>query len=217
MRYFPLFADLAKAHVLVVGGGEQATQKVRLLRKTSAHITVVAEGVTDELRELGDQSAIWVIPRAFLARDLDGQRLVYAATGDRLLDAAVSRAARARSVPVNVVDAPGLSTFIMPAIVDRDPVTVAIATEGAAPVLAREIKTLLETLLPANFGTLAKRAQALRETIAKASPMPARAAACGSGCCKVPSAAPFSVARRTRLAASSPPSSMARIGWPHRA
>ncbi len=170
MRYFPLFADLAKAHVLVVGGGEQATQKVRLLRKTSAHITVVAEAVTDELRELGDQSAIWIIPRAFLARDLDGQRLVYAATGDQLLDAAVSRAARARGVPVNVVDAPALSTFIMPAIVDRDPVTVAIATEGAAPVLAREIKTLLETLLPANFGTLAKRAQALRETIAKAVP-----------------------------------------------
>src|SRR5438552_6773618 len=76
MRYFPLFADLAKAPVLVVGGGEQATQKVRLLRKTSAHITVVAKAVTDELRELGDQSAIWIIPRAFLARDLDGQRLV---------------------------------------------------------------------------------------------------------------------------------------------
>jgi uroporphyrin-III C-methyltransferase / precorrin-2 dehydrogenase / sirohydrochlorin ferrochelatase len=170
MRYFPLFADLAQAHVLVVGGGEQATQKVRLLRKTSAHITVVAETVTDELRELGDQNAIWIIPRAFLARDLDGQRLVYAATGDPLLDAAVSRAAKARAVPVNVVDAPALSTFIMPAIVDRAPVTVAIGTEGAAPVLAREIKSLLETLLPANLGVLAKRAQGLRDIVAKAVP-----------------------------------------------
>jgi uroporphyrin-III C-methyltransferase / precorrin-2 dehydrogenase / sirohydrochlorin ferrochelatase len=170
MRYFPLFADLGQAHVLVVGGGEQATQKVRLLRKTSAHITVVAQAVTDELRELGEQSAIWIIPRAFLPRDLDGQRLVHAATGDPLLDVAVSRAAKKRGIPVNVVDAPALSTFIMPAIVDRDPVTVAIGTEGAAPVLAREIKSLLETLLPANFGLLARRAQGLRDIVAKAVP-----------------------------------------------
>ena len=167
MRYFPVFADLDKAHVLVVGGGEQAAQKVRLLLKTSAHITVVADAVTDELRELEETNAIWIVLRTFLVRDLEGQRLVYAATGDRTQDAAVSRAAKARGIPVNVVDAPALSTFIMPAIVDRAPVTVAIGTEGAAPVLAREIKTRLETLLPANFGLLAKRAQGLRETVAK--------------------------------------------------
>jgi uroporphyrin-III C-methyltransferase/precorrin-2 dehydrogenase/sirohydrochlorin ferrochelatase len=119
------------------------------------------------LRQLGEQSAIWIVPRTFLPRDLEGQRLVYAATGDRTHDAAVSRAAKARGIPVNVVDAPALSTFIMPAIVDRDPVTVAIGTEGAAPVLAREIKTLLETLLPANYGALAKRAQGLRDTVAR--------------------------------------------------
>ena len=96
-------------------------------------------------------------PRAFLAGDLDGQRLVYAATGDRVLDAVVSRAAQARGIPVNVVDVPELSTFITPAIVDRAPVTVAIGTEGAAPVLAREIKTKLESWLPANLGALARQ------------------------------------------------------------
>lgn len=170
MRYFPIFADLAKARVVVVGGGEQAAQKVRLLLKTDAQITVVAETVSDELRELERSNAIWIVARGFLARDLDGQQLAYAATGDRLLDAAVSRAAKARGVPINVVDNPSLSTFIMPAIVDRDPVTVAIATEGAAPILAREIKTALETLLPANLGVLARRAQALRATIAKVVP-----------------------------------------------
>src|SRR5262245_49592708 len=170
MKYFPLFADLDKAHVLVAGGGEQATQKVRLLLKTNAQMTVVAESVTDELRELEESNAIWIVLRTFLARDLDGQRLVFAATGDRQLDATVSRAARARGVPVNVVDAPALSTFIMPAIVDRSPVTVAIGTEGAAPVLAREIKTKLETLLPANFGKLAERARTLRGTVARAVP-----------------------------------------------
>ena len=98
---------------------------------------------------------------------------------------------QARGIPVNVVDAPELSTFITPAIVDRDPVTVAIGTEGAAPVLAREIKTRLESWLPANFGTLAERAQGLRERRRQVGPRRrAPAAACGSGCCRAPSAAP---------------------------
>ena len=167
MRYFPLFTDLEQADVLVVGGGEQAAQKVRLLRKTSARITVVAESVVDELAELAEIGGLWILLRHFQPRDLDGQRLVFAATDDPVLDAEVSRAAQDRGIPVNVVDAPALSTFVMPAIVDRSPVTVAIGTEGAAPVLAREIKTLLETLLPANFGLLAKRAQGLRDTVAK--------------------------------------------------
>jgi uroporphyrin-III C-methyltransferase/precorrin-2 dehydrogenase/sirohydrochlorin ferrochelatase len=168
MRYFPFFADLADADVLIVGGGEEAARKVRLVRKTSARITVVAETVTEELRVLGAEGAIAILRRPFLPRDVDGQRLVYAATGDGLHNRAVSRAAKARGIPVNVVDAPALSTFITPAIVDRDPVTVAIGTEGAAPVLAREIKTLIETLLPANLGILARRARDLRHVVAKA-------------------------------------------------
>ncbi|HZT47918.1 MAG TPA: siroheme synthase CysG [Hyphomicrobiaceae bacterium] len=170
MRYFPVFADLDGAEALVVGGGEQAAQKVRLLRKTRARITVVAEAAGEELRRLADECALLLLPRRFLPRDLDGHRLVFAASGDRVTDAAVFRAARARGIPVNVVDAPKLSTFITPAILDRAPVTVAIATEGAAPILAREIKTRLEAILPANFGRLAERAQALRATLAKAVP-----------------------------------------------
>jgi uroporphyrin-III C-methyltransferase/precorrin-2 dehydrogenase/sirohydrochlorin ferrochelatase len=170
MRYFPLFADLDNADVLVVGGGEQAAQKVRLLRKTKARVTVVAETATDELTQLGQRGAILRVPRPFEERDVEGTRLVYAATGDRALDARVAHAATARSIPVNVVDAPELSTFIMPAIVDRAPVTVAIGTEGAAPVLAREIKSRLEALLPANLGTLASRAQSLRKLVATAVP-----------------------------------------------
>jgi uroporphyrin-III C-methyltransferase/precorrin-2 dehydrogenase/sirohydrochlorin ferrochelatase len=167
MRYFPLFADLDGADVLVVGGGEQAAQKVRLLRKTGARIAVVAETVCDELGAQGERGAIDLVRRAFRANDVRGRRLVYVATGDRALDAAVSRAATARGIAVNVVDAPELSTFITPAIVDRSPVTVAIGTEGAAPVLAREIRARIEALLPANLGALAARAQALRQRIAE--------------------------------------------------
>jgi uroporphyrin-III C-methyltransferase/precorrin-2 dehydrogenase/sirohydrochlorin ferrochelatase len=170
MRYFPVFADLENVDVLVVGGSEQAAQKVRLLLKTNGRLTVVAETVVDELRRLGREGALRIVPRSFEARDVDGMRLVYAATGNRNLDALVASAAKARSIPVNVVDAPELSTFIMPALVDRAPVTVAIGTEGAAPVLAREIKSKLEALLPANLGTLASRAQSLRKLVATAIP-----------------------------------------------
>ena len=168
MRYFPVFADLDGADVLVAGGGEQAAQKVRLLARTGARIAVVAEAVCDELAAQGERGTIDLLHRAFRANDVRGRRLVYVATGDRALDAAVSRAAQGRGVPVNVVDAPELSTFITPAIVDRSPVTVAIGTEGAAPVLAREIRARIEALLPANLGALAARAQALRERVAAA-------------------------------------------------
>jgi uroporphyrin-III C-methyltransferase / precorrin-2 dehydrogenase / sirohydrochlorin ferrochelatase len=166
MKYFPLFVDLERADVLVVGGGEQAAQKVRLLRKTQASIIIVADKVTAELVELERQGAISILRRRFAGDDLDGKRLAYAATGDRALDADVSREALARGVPINVVDAAELSSFITPAIVDRSPVTVAIGTEGAAPVLAREIKTRLESWLPANLGALADRAQSLRSRVA---------------------------------------------------
>ena len=167
MKYFPIFADVEHADVLVAGGGEQAAQKVRLLLKTEARITIVAELVSPELDHLAKQGRVAIVRRAFAVTDVSGKRIVYAATGDRAVDAAVSHAAQLRGVPVNVVDVPELSTFITPAIVDRDPVTVAIGTEGAAPVLARQIKTLIETLLPANLGMLARRARDLRESVAR--------------------------------------------------
>jgi uroporphyrin-III C-methyltransferase/precorrin-2 dehydrogenase/sirohydrochlorin ferrochelatase len=168
MKYFPVFADLDGAGVLVAGGGEAAAQKVRLLCKTGARITVVAEAACAELRGLADRGAVRLLPRPFEASDVGGQRLVYAASGDEALDSAVARAATARGIAVNVVDGPELSTFLTPAIVDRSPVTVAIGTEGAAPVLAREIRARIEALLPANLGVLAARAEALRRRVAQA-------------------------------------------------
>ncbi|MDX2204850.1 MAG: siroheme synthase CysG [Hyphomicrobiaceae bacterium] len=169
MRYFPLFADLEDAGVLVVGGGEQAAQKVRLLARTRARITLAAAEPADELAEL-ERSGRITIAGQFTPELLDGPRLVYVATGDLAADRAVAEAAQARGIPVNVVDRPELSTFITPAIVDRAPVTVAIGTEGAAPIIAREIKTRLESWLPANLGRLAQRAQGLRSEVAQRVP-----------------------------------------------
>ena len=167
MKYFPIYVDLDRQPVLVVGGGEQAAQKVRLLLKTTADITVVAEALEPELEKLVLDERIQAERRNFHPSDIEAKRLVYAATGDEGADRAVADAARARNVPVNVVDRPDVCSFITPAIVDRDPVTVAIGTEGAAPVLAREIKTRLERDLPDGLGRVADRAQRLRARVAQ--------------------------------------------------
>ncbi|MFN3624436.1 MAG: siroheme synthase CysG [Hyphomicrobium sp.] len=168
MRYFPIFLDVDNRDVLLVGGGEKALQKLRLLAKTTARLKLVADEVSSDILALEREHALTIVRRSFVESDLDGVALVFAASDDPGLDEAVSAAARERGLPVNVVDAPDHSSFIMPAIVDRDPVVVAIGTEGAAPILAREIKAKVEAWLPAQFGRVARTAQALRDRIHEA-------------------------------------------------
>ena len=175
MRYFPIFLDLEGREAVVIGGGEPAVQKVRLLLKTLVRITVIAENPAAELQELAKAGRLELQSRPWTPTDLDGAVIVYAATGDKALNAPVAAAARAKSILVNVVDEPGPSTFITPAIVDRDPMVVAIGSEGTSPVLAREIKTHLEAYLPAGFGRIARAAAGLRERAAEAiADMPTR-------------------------------------------
>lgn len=167
MRYFPIFLDLDGQKVLVVGGGEQAAQKLRLLLKTSACICVVATEVCAEIEVAAAARTIELQRRAFRPRDLADVRLAIAASDDEDETAGVAAAARAMGVPLNVVDRQDLSSFITPSIVDRDPVVVAIGTEGAAPVLARRIKALIEPLLPARLGALARFAAGWRASVAE--------------------------------------------------
>lgn len=165
MRYFPIFLDLDGQKVLVVGGGEQAAQKLRLLLKTSARICVVAAEVCAEIEAAAAAGRLELQRRPFRPRDLADVRLAIAATDDEGETAGVAAAARAMGVPLNVVDRQDLSSFITPSIVDRDPVVVAIGTEGTAPVLARRIKALMEPLLPARLGMLARFAAGWRTSV----------------------------------------------------
>ncbi len=167
MKYFPVYLKLHDARVLVVGGEEQAAQKIRLLMKTEVQIDVISENFISELQELAQEKLIQLHQRKFSEDDVIGYQLVYAATEDEELGLNISKVAQSNNIPVNVVDRPDLCTFITPAIVDRDPVTVAIGTEGAAPILAREIKAKLEAWLPDNYGTLASFAQKLRGFISQ--------------------------------------------------
>ncbi len=162
MRYFPVFFDLEGKKVVVVGGGEEALRKVRLLLKTTANIAVVAPVLHDEL--LSNTRVSW-LAREYRANLLDGAALVYSA--DPALNAQVSADARAQGIPVNAVDDADISTFIVPSIVDRDPVVVAIGTEGTAPVLGQGIRAKIDALLPHNTGAVASHAASLRKHVAE--------------------------------------------------
>ena len=175
MKYFPVFLDMRGKDALVVGGGEPAVQKMRLLMKTAVVITVVAEKPDAELVTLAASGRIALHRRPFVESDLDGIFIAYAATGDKAQNAPIAAAAHKQGVLINVVDEPEPSDFITPAIVDRDPITIAIGSEGSSPVLAREIKTHLEAFLPSGFGRMARAAGKLRDRVASAiEDMPAR-------------------------------------------
>jgi len=169
MRYFPIFTDFGGARVLVVGGGAEAASKARLLLKTEARIEIVAERLEPDLDGLVSHGAVAWAGVAFEESLLEGVVAVFSAAGEAL-DTLVSEAARRRGLPVNVVDRPELSSFIVPAIVDRDPLVVAIGTEGAGPVLAQGVRAEIERLLPDRLGELALAAKGLRELIARALP-----------------------------------------------
>ena len=165
MRYFPTFTDLDGRSCLVVGGGAAACAKVRLLLKTPAKITVIASEFANEIAELDTDRALTLLSRPFRSVDIEGHDLVFAATDDPSLDTIVSDAARAAGVAINVVDRPALSSFIIPAIVDRDPLVIGISSAGSAPVLARSVRARIEAILPAGLGRLAGFAESFRSSV----------------------------------------------------
>ncbi len=170
MDHFPIFLAVQGRRIVVSGGGETALAKLRLLLKTTARITVLADAPEADLIALAAEGRITLIPRAFGHGDALCAALVYAANDDHAEDQRVARLARADGALVNIVDNLEDSAFITPAIVDRDPVTIAIGTEGAAPVLARAIKADLEERLPPSLGLAARIGKAFRKA-ADALPM----------------------------------------------
>jgi uroporphyrin-III C-methyltransferase/precorrin-2 dehydrogenase/sirohydrochlorin ferrochelatase len=174
MDHFPIFLDVKHRRAVVVGGGEAAARKLELLIRAGARPLVVAPSVNAEI-------AAWVADGAcdhdaapFDAACLIGAMLVIIATDDETLTMCAAAAAQGRGLPVNVVDRPELSNFIMPAIVDRSPVVVAISTGGASPTLAQMIRRRIEKLLPPSISRLASLAGSLRPLVQRFLPTPAQ-------------------------------------------
>ncbi len=165
MDYLPIFIDVRGRACLVVGGGEVALRKVELLQRAGARVRVVAPRLCAPLRALARAEGFEVAQRAYTARDLRGVHLVVAATDQPGVNARVAAHARARALLVNVVDEPALCSFIMPAIIDRSPVLVAVSTAGASPSLARLTRVRVEAALPAELGRLAAFAARHRDGV----------------------------------------------------
>ena len=163
MQFLPLFHKLQDRPVLVIGGGEVALRKARLLSDAGAVLRVVAPEIRSELQELAGPGGIFL--RGYASSDLQGVALVIAATDDVPLNAQISAEAQALGIPVNVVDAPALCSVIFPAIVDRSPLIVAVSSGGDAPVLARLIRAKIETWIPATYGQLANLGKRFRERV----------------------------------------------------
>lgn len=155
MNLLPIFLDIKNRKCVIVGGGEVALRKATLLARAGGSLHIVAEEVCDGLSLLCESNSATINLKSFDTSDLDGAELVIAATNDFEVNKAVSIHARSRHLPVNVVDQPELCSFIMPAIVDRSPVIVAISTGGTSPVLTRKIKELNESMIPGRIGELA--------------------------------------------------------------
>ncbi|QKT04027.1 uroporphyrinogen-III C-methyltransferase [Ectothiorhodospiraceae bacterium 2226] len=170
MDFLPIFVNIRGRSCLVVGGGNVAARKVSLLRKAGAAVTVVAPELGRELAEWAAQGLIEHLGREFQAADLDDRALVIAATDQEIVNRRVSQLAQARNLPVNVVDRPDLCGFIMPSIIDRSPVQIAVSTGGASPVLARLLRTRLESYIPAGFGRLARLVDGFREQVKRRFP-----------------------------------------------
>jgi len=162
VNYFPVFFDLAGQKVLIVGGGEVALRKVSLLERTGAAITVVAPEIAPELMRRAAAGTLKLAIREFVPDDLNGARLVIVATSRRAVNRWIANLSDSRNIPVNVVDDREASRFIVPAIIDRDPVLVAVSTSGTSPVLARRLRERLEALIPGRIGELASWLRALR-------------------------------------------------------
>jgi uroporphyrin-III C-methyltransferase / precorrin-2 dehydrogenase / sirohydrochlorin ferrochelatase len=154
-RLYPLFADLAGRAVLVVGGGAVAARKIGALLEAGAEVRVVAAELADTVAGWVDAGRVRWLGRRFVARDIRQVWLVIAATDDAELNAAVAAAAQARHVWCNVVDDAALSTFQVPAVIDRSPLQIAVSSGGTAPVLARQIREWIEASLDESLGPLA--------------------------------------------------------------
>ncbi|AJD48212.1 uroporphyrin-III C-methyltransferase [Isoalcanivorax pacificus W11-5] len=170
MQYLPVSWRVDGQWVLLVGGGEIALRKARLLARAGARLRVVAPEIEPALAELVDQTGGERLASVFEAAQLDGVQLALAATDSDSVNRAVSEAAQARGIPVNVVDNPSLCTFIFPAIVDRDPLLVSISSGGASPVLARWLRSRIESWLPARWGELASLMGSRRKALAEKLP-----------------------------------------------
>ena len=158
MKYFPFFIKLSEQPCLVIGGGEVAERKLDLLVRVDANITLVSPKISDHILKFTEEGRIVFHKEAYDKKFLDSSKYKFmiAATDDKKLNEKIAKDAKEKGILINVVDQPSLCDFIFPSILERGPITIAVSTAGSSPVLARMLRTKLETMIPGAYGRLAK-------------------------------------------------------------
>lgn len=162
LSVFPAFFSVSERVITIIGNGEEAHAKLRLLLNTDAKLRLVADAPCEPLLSLALREKIEHLAVAFTPSTIRDSVLVFAATGDGLLDRSIVAASRAMKIPVNSVDQPDQCDFFTPALVNRSPVAIAIGTEGTGPVLAQMIRAQIDQMLSPTLGRLARLAQSYR-------------------------------------------------------
>ena len=165
MDFLPVFLDIRAQPCLVIGGGDVAARKTALLLRAGGQVTVLSPLLVPAFDDYLARGKVAHRAARFRAEDVSGYAVVIAATDDEAVNREVAAAAKARRIPVNVVDQPALCSFILPSVIDRSPLIVAVSSGGASPVLARLLRARLETLIPAGYGGLAALVGSFRDQV----------------------------------------------------
>ena len=167
MESFPIFINLKEKPVTIIGGGDIALRKVKLLIKADPKITVISKVVCSDLKELMKQHDHKIVIKSFQESDLKTPVLIIAATNNPKLNKRISTYAQQNNILINVVDQPKLCTFTMGSIVERDSLVISISSGGKAPVLVRNIREKIETVIPQSYAELVRFSGSLRSVIKK--------------------------------------------------
>lgn len=170
MRYYPVFLDVAGKHCVIAGGGKIAERKISALLKSGARITVISPKLTNTVSRLKESNKIKHIARDYRKGDLKGAFIAIAATDSAEINEKISRDADALGIPVNVVDRPRLCSFIVPSVIERGGLEIAVSTSGISPALSRSIRLELESLYGKEFGSYLRKLSRFREKALKEVP-----------------------------------------------
>jgi precorrin-2 dehydrogenase/sirohydrochlorin ferrochelatase len=165
MKYFPVFLDLRERSCVVVGGGHVAERKALSLLEAGANVTVISPSLTDKLRELSSSGKITHLAKTFEAEDIAGAYIVIAATNIQEVNAGIGRLCKKKQILVNVVAPPGESSFIVPSVVDRGALLIAISTSGESPALSKKIRMELEKKFGPEYELFLQRMSILRSRL----------------------------------------------------
>ena len=168
--YYPIYLDIEERSVLIIGGGNVCARKTETMMKYGARVTITSPQFTEEIEEWARQGMVQLRRKTYEIGDLDGASIVIASTDDPCVNARIARDCRRRRIPVNVVDVTHLCEFIVPAIVERGTIQIAVSTGGKSPALARTLKEDLQKFVGPEYDEVNRVLGTLRTSAKKVLP-----------------------------------------------